>query len=243
METQGVFGYIIGNKKRIMFVESDAELLWQILVREIYILIKHYGSKDALQSAFESIKTAKGKPKKEEIERYKIFTNLESGSLDIKKNSDWTIVLHLCQSSFINILEAGYIVNHTEELGYVFLLDFDKGCVKFYKKFLEKKREELGSATLEEIMKFENMPTKTYNEIVCEMQSSFADFYSKYFNINEELQNLYKLKTKAKSEGAVNIEEKVNKLIYDMEWEMKKLHSGRRVFFNRLKALDLIEET
>ena len=121
-------------------------------------------------------------------------------------------------------------------------MDFDKGCVKFYKKFLEKKREELGSATLEEIMKFENMPTKTYNEIVCEMQSSFADFYSKYFNINEELQNLYKLKTKAKSEGAVNIEEKVNKLIYDMEWEMKKLHSGRRVFFNRLKALDLIEE-
>ena len=86
------------------------------------------------------------------------------------------------------------------------------------------------------------MPTKTYNEIVCEMQSSFADFYSKYLNINEELQNLYKLRTKAKSEGAINIEEKVNKLIYDMEWEMKKLHSRRRVFYNRLKALDLVEE-
>ena len=136
METQGSFGYIIGNKKRIMFVESDAELLWQILVREIYILMKHYGSKEALQSAFESVKTAKGKPKKEDIERCKIFTNLVSGSLDIKKNSDWSTILHICQSSFINILEAGYIVNYTEELGYVFLLDFDKGSVKFYKKFL-----------------------------------------------------------------------------------------------------------
>jgi hypothetical protein len=242
METQGSFGYIIGNKKRIMFVESDAELLWQILVREIYILMKHYGSKEALKSAFESVKTAKGKPKKEDIERCKIFTNLVSGSLDIKKNSDWSSILHHCQSSFINILEAGYIVNYTEELGYVFLLDFDKGSVKFYKKFLEKKKEELDSATLEEIMEFENMPTKTYNEIVCEMQSSFADFYSKYLNVNEELQNLYKLRIKAKSEGAINIEDKVNKLIYDMEWEMKKLHSRRRVFYNRLKALDLVDE-
>ncbi len=26
-----------------------------------------------------------------------------------------------------------------------------------------------------------------------------------------------------------------------MNWEKKKLHSGRKVFFHRLKALDLIE--
>jgi hypothetical protein len=86
------------------------------------------------------------------------------------------------------------------------------------------------------------MPTKTYNEIVDEMKNIFVIFYGKYLKINQELLNLYKLRTKAKSEGAANIEDKVDKLIYDMEWEMKKLHSGRRVFFNRLKALDLIEE-
>ena len=42
MGTQGFFGYIIGKKKRIMQVQCDADLLWQILVREIYILMKHF---------------------------------------------------------------------------------------------------------------------------------------------------------------------------------------------------------
>jgi hypothetical protein len=245
MESQGAFGYIIGNKKRIMFVERDADLLWQILVREIYILMKHYGTKEALCGVFENIKMVKSKPKKEEKEKCMMFANLKEidGTNEIcGKENKWSTILHYCQGSFINILEAGYIINHAEELGYIFILDFDKGNVKFYKKFLEKKREDLETATLEEIMEFENMPTKTYNEIVDEMKKKFEGFYGKYFNINEELLNLYKLRTKANSEGAANIEDKVNKLIYDMEWEMKKLHSGRRVFFNRLKALDLIEE-
>jgi hypothetical protein len=245
METQGAFGYIIDNKKRIMFVESDAELLWQILVREIYVLMKHYGSKEALRSAFENIKTAKGKPKNEELEKYIMFTNLHeetySGVMN-RRDYKWSTTLHYCQSSFINILEAGLIVNQAEELGFVFLLDFDKGCVKFYKKYLEKKREDIATATLEEIMEFDDMPIISREVIINEMKSSFNDFYGKYLNIREELQNLYKLKTKARRESAANIEDKVDKLIYDMEWEMKKLHAGRRVFYNRLKVLDLIEE-
>ena len=49
MANPGVFGYIIGRKKRLMRVENDADLLWQILVREIYVLMKHYGSKELLQ--------------------------------------------------------------------------------------------------------------------------------------------------------------------------------------------------
>ena len=55
MGTSGTFGYIIGKKKRMMYVHCDADLLWQILVREIYVLMKHYGSKEALQTAFEAI--------------------------------------------------------------------------------------------------------------------------------------------------------------------------------------------
>jgi hypothetical protein len=49
MVTKGAFGYIIGKKKRIMLVNDDADLLWQILVREIYVLMKRFVTKEDLQ--------------------------------------------------------------------------------------------------------------------------------------------------------------------------------------------------
>ena len=113
MGIQGVFGYIIGRKKRIIHVQHDADLLWQILVREIYILMKHHGTKEALQTAFEGIKSTKNEPKKEDIEKYKMFKDYEN------ENEDWSNLLRFCQSSFINILEAGYIVNQKEEYGMI----------------------------------------------------------------------------------------------------------------------------
>jgi hypothetical protein len=69
MPTIGTFGYIIGKKKRIMHVQNDADLLWQILVREIYILMKYFGSKKILQEAFEKIKVVKSQPKQADIEK------------------------------------------------------------------------------------------------------------------------------------------------------------------------------
>ena len=57
-----------------------------------------------------------------------------------------------------------------------------------------------------------------------------------------ELEKLNKLLVESKRQGAANIEEKINKLIYEMKIEERKLHMGRRVFYHRLKALDLIEE-
>ena len=156
MGTQGVFGYIIGRKKRIIHVQYDSDLLWQILVREIYILMKHYGTKEALQTEFEKIKTTKGAPKKEDIEKYKMFKDFEN------ENDDWWSLLRYCQSSFINILEAGYIINQKEEYGQCFMLDFNKGSVSFYGKTYDNKDELIDTATIEEIMEFEDMPTKTY---------------------------------------------------------------------------------
>ena len=76
MGTQGSFGYKIGRKVRLMQVQFDADLLWQVCVREIYILMKHFGSIESLQQAFESLKEAKGKPKLEAIEKCKIYTEL-----------------------------------------------------------------------------------------------------------------------------------------------------------------------
>jgi len=236
MGTQGVFGYIIGRKKRIIHVQYDADLLWQILVREIYILMKHYGSKEVLQSMFEKIKTTKGTPKKEDIEKVKIFKDFEN------ENDEWSTLLRHCQSSFINILEAGYINNQKEEYGNCFMLDFNKGSVSFYGKRHDKKDEIFETATIEEIMEFEDMPTKTYIEIVSEMSERFTIWYDKYSKVQEELDKLNKLKFEAKKQGAANIEDKVDKLIYDMDFQKKELNRNRRVFYHRLKALDLIEE-
>ena len=53
MVTKGAFGYIIGKKKRLMPVNDDADLLWQLLVREIYVLMKHYKSIDDLMEVVE----------------------------------------------------------------------------------------------------------------------------------------------------------------------------------------------
>jgi hypothetical protein len=236
MGTQGVFGYIIGRKKRIIHVQYDADLLWQILVREIYVLMKHYGSKEVLQSMFEKIKTTKTTPKKEDIEKVKMFKDFEN------ENDEWSSLLRHCQSSFINILEAGCIVNQKEEYGQCFILDFNKGSVSFYGKHNDKKDKIFETATIEEIMEFEDMPTKTYTEIVSEMRERFTIWYDKYTKIQEELDKLNKLKFEAKKQGAANIEDKVEKLIYDMEFEKRELNRNRRVFYHRLKALDLIEE-
>jgi len=239
MGTQGVFGYIIGRKKRIIHVQYDADLLWQILVREIYVLMKHYGSKELLQEAFEKIKTTKNKPKEDDIEKLKIFTDLE---VSYKSESDWYCLLRHCQSSFINILEAGYIINQKEEYGYVFMLDFNKDSVSFYGKNYDKTTKMFETATIEEIMEFEDMPTKTYTEIVSEMSERFKIWYDKYTKIQEELEKLNNLKKETKKQGAVNIEDKVDKLIYDMDFQKKELNRNRRVFYHRLKELDLIEE-
>jgi len=247
MATKGAFGYIIGRKKRLMNVQIDADLLWQILVREIYILMNHYTSKEDMQTAFEKIKTTKGLPKLTDTIKFRMFTDFESDpdTQDIQ-HSNWPTLLRYCQSSYINILECGYIVNQTnqkEEKGLIFMLDFNKGLAIFYTKDLDGKEKIIQRATLEEIMNYEEMPTNTYTKIVTEMKGTFTEFYEKYKTIEAELINLKKLKEIARTQSAVNIEEKVNKLIDDMNWEKKKLNTNRRVFYNRLKALNLIDDT
>jgi len=236
MSTKGVFGYIIGKKKRLMKVSDDADLLWQLLTREIYILMNHYKTKDLLQEAFSQIKVKKYDDKKkftkEEIERIKYFTDYEMNEANLR----------FCEASFINILEAGYILKEPEEYGYVFLLDFNKGEVRYYKKEIDGKLNDFDSATIEEIMQFEDMPQIQYDKLLSNMKTKFETFFINYTKVREELDKLYKIKNNAKAQGAANIEDKVDKLIYDMKIEEKKLHLGRRIFYNRLKDLDLLEE-
>jgi hypothetical protein len=241
MTTKGAFGYIIGKKKRLMKVQKNADLLWQILVREIFVLMKHFKTTEEMLKAFENIKTIKGSPKIKDIEKFRIFTDLENENHNQTRDT-WSHILHFCQSSFINILEAGYILNQLEENGFIFIIDFNKGAVQYYRKELDGKKMPIQSASLEEIMHFEDMPSKSYDEIVSEMKTSFDDFYEKYSKIEKELKKLQNLKVISKNQNAGNIEDKVDKLIDDMKWEKKKLNSTRKVFLDRLQALNLIED-
>lgn len=234
----GVFGYIIGKKKRLMKVSDDADLLWQLLTRELYILMQHYNNdKKLLEEAFSQIKVKKyndTKPfKKEEIERIQYFMDYETA----EPNN-----LRFCEASFINILEANYIIKEPEEYGYIFILDFNKGAVRYYKKEIDGKEVVIDSATIEEIMAFESMPQIQYTQLLSNMKERFHKYYDNLTKIRQELDKLYKIRTNAKAQGAANIEDKVDKLIYDMKIEEKKLHLSRRVFYHRLKDLDLLEE-
>ena len=239
MATKGVFGYIIGKKKRMMKVEDDADLLWQLLVREIYVLMKHYKTKEQLQEAFSLIKVHKPNFKgfkPGELEKIKYYTDYTKDDINLIENR-----LRYCQSSYINLLNAGYIDNQTEEYGLIFMLDFNKGSVRYYKKLYDGKIEEIDTATIEELMEFEDMPLKTYEEIMTDMKDRFDNYYEKLLKIDEEISKLVHLKDNSKKQGAANIEEKVDKLLYDMKWERKLINTKRREFYYRLKVLDLIE--
>jgi hypothetical protein len=223
-----------------MPVNDDADLLWQLLVREIYVLMKHYKTKEDLQKAFEAIVVAKNKPNFGQTQQCKCFTDFENSDDD---DWNWSALLRYCQSSFINVLESGHILNEKNHVyGHIFLLDFNKGEVSFFYKDCDDKDKKIDSAKIEEIMDFEDMPSKSYTEIVNEMRDRFAGFYENITKVRTEIEKLNKLLAESKRQGAANIEEKVDKLLYEMKIEERKLNAGRRVFYNRLKVLDLIEE-
>lgn len=239
MGTQGSFGYKIGRKIRLMHVQFDADMLWQILVREIYVLMKHYGSIESLREAFVNLLEAKNKPKAEAIEKCKIFTDLEVSN---KNTSDWYCLTRHCQHSFINILESGYFLNNGRDSGLVFILDFNTNSVRFYGVDYEKKKTEYEKATIDEIMEFEDMPTKTYTEIVKEMRERFENYDKQVKEVNLEIERINNIIKKAKELGGdENVIYKANQLLDDMRWEKRKLEMKYRFFYHRLDALNLID--
>jgi hypothetical protein len=238
---RGSFGYIIGKKKRLMNVQSDADLLWQIGVREIYILMKHYGTLDLLRSAFENLKLIKTttKPNQQTIENCKIFSDLNT---EYEKITNWNCLLRYCEHSFINILESGYFLNDGEEYGQVLIMDFNKNIVRYYEKDHNEKIEELETASFDEIMTFEEMPTKTLTEIMTEMREHYNKYYINLTQIKDEQDKIQTIINRAKQLGGdQNIISQATKLMDDMKWEEKILHKKYRVFYNRLESLNMIE--
>ena len=238
MGTQGSFGYKIGRKVRLMHVQFDADLLWQVCVREIYILMNHYGSIDSLRQAFEGLKEAKNKPKKEALQKCKPFTDL---NVSTQSTSDWYCLMRNCQHSYINILETGYFLNNGAESGLVFIIDFNTNSVRFYSRDYEKKVTEYEKATIEEIMGFDEMPTKSYTEIITDTIDRFKKYNENFEKIREEKCRIKNIIDKAKELGGEqNIIQKANKLLDDMNWEEKKLEMDYRYFYHRMDALNLI---
>lgn len=240
MGTQGSFGYKIGRKIRLMHVQFDADLLWQILVREIYVLMKHYGTIESLQAAFINLLEARNKPKAEAIDKCKIFTDL---NVSQKSTSDWYCLTRHCQHSFINILESGYFLNNGDNSGLVFILDFNTNSVRFYGVDYEKKTTEYEKATIDEIMEFENMPSKTYTQIVSEMNERFENYDKDVKKVDLKIEQINNIIKKAKELGSdQNVLDKARNLLDDMNFEKEKLQMKYRFFYNRLLALHLIED-
>lgn len=238
MGTQGSFGYKIGRKIRLMHVQYDADLLWQTCVREIFVLMKHFGSIDLLREAFENLKDIKNKPKPNIIEKLKPYTDL---TVSYQNTEDWYCLTRNCQHSFINILDSGYFLNNGQNSGLILLLDFNTNSVRFYAVNYDKTEEEYEKATIDEIMEFEEMPTKTYAEIIMETRERAEKYVDKIKKVDEEIENLKILTQKAKNVGAtLNIIQHASQLLQDIEFERKNLELDYRYFYHRLDALNLI---
>jgi len=242
MGTQGSFGFKIGRKIRLMRVHYDADIFWQILVREIFILIKHYGSIELLKKAFEKLIDAKNKPSLDAIEKCKVFTDLTISNNNL---TDWYCLTRYCQNSFINILESGYFLNNgIKDDGFVFILDFNKNSVIFYGTDWQNNTTEFEKATIDEIMEFEDMPTKTYIEIVSDMKTRHKSYYDQIEKVNDEIENINKIIKRAKELGGdQNILDKARVLLDEMETAKMKLNINYRFFYHRLDALNLIDHS
>ena len=238
MGTQGSFGYKIGRKIRLMHVQYDADMLWQTCVREIFVLMKHFGSVDLLREAFENLQEAKNKPKPEAIKKCKPYTDITVSHQNIE---DWYCLTRNCQHSFINILDSGYFLNNGEKSGLIFLLDFNTNSVRFYDVAKEKKEEEHEKATIDEIMEFDDMPTKSYTEIVTETKERAVKYDEKLKLIDEEIERLKILTKKTKELCAtLDIVQQASLLLFNVENERRKLELDYRYFYHRLDALNLI---
>jgi hypothetical protein len=240
MALTGSFGYKIGRKIRLMHIQCNADLLWQICVREIYVLMNHFKTIDAFKQAFENIKETKGKPKPEAIEKCKYYRDL-SDKNEMTKD-DWHNLMRFCQHSFINILDSGFFLNNGEKNGMILLLDFNTNSVRHYSIYNNEKESEFECATIEEIMKFDDMPTKSYTEIIKHTKDRFNEYDKKMNLVDEEIKKIKSIIQKANEMGGEqNIIKKARELLDDMEWERKKLELEYKYFYHRLDDLNLID--
>lgn len=238
----GSFGYKIGKKVRLMKVNEDANLMWRIAVRELYVLLRHYETVPALREAFASIKVIQDRsksPSKEVVARCVLFTKRE---MDLGEEKDWSSITRYCQQSFINVLEAGVMLNDgVKTRGLILLFDLNTETVRWYDVDEKGNETEYDRATVAEILEFADMPTKTYTEIVSEMKQRYERYTENIQQVEEELGKIQLIIDKAMHEQ--NIIQKARALMDDMRWERIRLDREYRFFYHRLDALNLIDHS
>lgn len=239
MGTKGQFGFIYGKKKRMMLVEFDADQLWSILVREMYIILKQYESIDNVKKAFEKIKIPTSAPTQKQIEKCKYFSD-ENFDINNKSINDWYFLLKKCQCSFINIVHCGYMLNNASNYGYTFLLDFNTNTLQFTFTEYNNRERKLNTMPLENII-IENPPLKTYNQIIEELKINYEENTKKKQHLSEEIIKIKIVIQEAKKQNSINIEDKANSLLDNTEWELKKLKMYNNDFNYRLTQLGLKE--
>lgn len=241
MIKQGSFGYKIGRKIKLMKVDEDADLLWQICVREIYVLMKYYnGSIEDLCKAFKELKKAKHEPTLDAIEKCKPFSKLNGNQLN---TFIWDDLTQNCQHSYINILETGYFLNDKKTNGLTFLLDFNTCSVRYYNKELDQTVKELETATLEEIMSFEDMPTKTLDEILTETKERYETYNYKMERTMIEINKINEIIEKSKESNNYNIQGQIRQLKNSADLEKKTIEMEYRYLYHRLNSLNLIDHS
>jgi hypothetical protein len=222
-----------------MHVQYDADMLWQTCVREIFVLMKHFGSTDLLRDAFENLQEAKNKPKLEAIEKCKPYTDL---TVSYQNTGDWYCLTRNCQHSFINILDSGYFLNNGQKSGFIFLLDFNTNSVRFYDIDWEKKEHEREKATIDEIMEFDDMPTKSYTEIVTETRERAEKYVEKLKKVDEEIEKIQNMTKKAKELSApLDMFQQIQLLLNEMTYQRTNLEQDYSYFTHRLDILNLLE--
>ena len=242
MTTTGAFGFKLGKKIRLMQVDKNADILWQICVRELYILMKHYGTCEALSDAFKQLKDAKGNPTRTALEQCIYFQDHLYEAKE--KEKDWGSLLKYCQLSYINVLESGYFLNNGTKTGLVFLLDLNTYSVRLYE--IDKKsgkEKEHQCATLHELLEFDDMPTITLSALLDDMKGRYHVYQAKMADINSELAKVNTIIEKTKEMGSdQNIMTKTRQLLDTLLWDKKKVDMEYRFLYNRLKTIDLIED-
>ena len=280
MGTQGLFGYVLNGKLIMTHVQYDANMLWDILTREIYVIMKHYGSIDKIKTAFSNIQDTRNislstaeklqnmissgqidstEPSPAMIEKCKYFTDL---TVSYKSTSDWYCLLRHCQSSFINLLEAGYVLNTENKSGYVFIWNLDTNMVEYtfhydYDKPMKNIKSDSVMNIVDIVDNMENPPTCSYTEIICGVKEKYYQNITNKKNLSDKINQLeQEIKTIADFQQ-IKYETCVEKLMetvdilsqlknYDLQnnkFKLEQINMSSTIFNDRLEALGMIKSS
>ena len=167
MGTYGFYEYIIDSKKYTAYTQFDADTMWSILSRQIYVLLKHYGSVELLKNAFKQIKIIDNttQPTQTEINELIIYYDPQVGT---QRKNDWYCLLRKTQMNLILTLNSGYMLfeKYIPDV-FLFTIDFDNNKLSF--QYSGEKKEE---CNIEDVFtNITNPPTITYDEYIAEFKT------------------------------------------------------------------------